>query len=118
MRKVKFSELLPKTIDVKLALKVLRENGLIEIRKAEGKEGFVVLDDEGKALSGEEVLGLVRDLLLGDLIMDFCEKNTSKGDVAKIDEKNQELIIYEHDKDKEIIEEIKTSENNSAKYVC
>lgn len=118
MRKVKFSELLPKTIDLKLMLKVLRESGLVEIRKAETKEGFVVLDVEGKPLSPKEVVGLARDLLLGYRIADYFEKNTSEGDVAKIDYENQELIIYEHDKDKEIIEKIKGSEENSAKYIC
>lgn len=56
--------------------------------------------------------------LLANAIADYFEKNSSKGDMAKIDYENEQLIIYEHDKDKEVIEKIKSSVENSTRYIC
>ena len=105
-------------------MEILKENGAIEVGKIEGEKGFAVLDEEGQPLSQKEfkeILEAIKHQFMAKVLIEHFQKYASKGDMAELDLENQQLIIYEHDKDKEMIEKtrpiLKASKERSSVYI-
>lgn len=124
MKKIRFKDIFPEAIGIELALEILKENGAIEVQKIEGEEGFVILDEEGQPISEkelDEISEAIRRQFMAKMLAEYFQEHASKGDMAEVDLENQQLIIYEHDKDKEMIDKmrpiLKTSKEVSPVYI-